>query len=55
MSHVLTAIGYTNEKNMGAIRFSLGRFTKSEDITRLVKELPAMVKVLRDARKNSDF
>ncbi len=55
MSHVLKAIGYTNENNVGAIRFSLGRLTKSEDITRLVKEFPSIVNVLRDARKNSDF
>lgn len=55
MSHVLTAIGYTNENNMGAIRFSLGRFTKSEDITRLVKEFPSIVKVLREVQKKSDL
>lgn len=55
MSHVLTAIGYTDEHNTGAIRFSLGRFTKSEDIARLVKEFPALVKILRDARTKSDL
>lgn len=55
MSHVLTAIGYRDENNTGAIRFSLGRFTKREDITRLGKEFPRIVTVLRDTRKNSDF
>lgn len=55
MSHVLTAIGYRDENNMGAIRFSLGRFTKTEDITRLVKELPSIVMVLREVQKKSDL
>lgn len=55
MSHVLTAIGYTDTNNRGAIRFSLGRFTKREDITRLVKEFPTLVQVLREAQKKSDL
>ncbi len=55
MSHVLTAIGYTDTNNRGAIRFSLGRFTKREDIARLVKEFPTLVQVLREAQKKSDL
>ena len=46
-SHVLLAIGLTHEIAHGSLRFSLGRWTKEEDIDYLLEQLPAIVQNLR--------
>ncbi len=46
-SHVLLAIGLTHEIAHGSLRFSLGRWTKEEDIIYLLEQLPTVVKNLR--------
>jgi cysteine desulfurase len=46
-SHVLLAIGLTHEIAHGSLRFSLGRWTKEEDIDYLLEHLPAIVRNLR--------
>ncbi len=53
-SHVILAIGNEEDKEAGAIRFSLGRETKREDITRTIKELVRIVTLLRTTREQSD-
>ncbi|MEM4337032.1 MAG: cysteine desulfurase NifS [Candidatus Woesearchaeota archaeon] len=47
-SHVIMALGLPIEASHGSLRFSLGRFTTKEDINRVVKELPKIVKQLRE-------
>ena len=46
-SHVLLAIGRSHELAHGSLRLTVGRFTKSEDIDYLLRELPKVVKKLR--------
>ncbi|MBU3935155.1 cysteine desulfurase [Patescibacteria group bacterium] len=46
-SHVLMAMGAGEERAHGSIRFSLGRWTKSEEIDYLLKILPKAVARLR--------
>jgi cysteine desulfurase len=46
-SHVLLAIGLTHEIAHGSLRFSLGRWSKEEDIDYLLENLPAIVRNLR--------
>ena len=46
-SHVLTAMGIPHEQTNGAIRFSLGRETTDEDITRLMEMLQTSVEKIR--------
>ena len=46
-SHVLLAIGLPHEIAHGSLRFSMGRWTKEEDINYLLEQLPAIVKNLR--------
>ncbi|MBI5799019.1 MAG: cysteine desulfurase [Candidatus Yonathbacteria bacterium] len=53
-SHVILAIGKVGEKEAGAIRFSLGRDTKSEDITRVANEVIRLVPTLRAMQANSN-
>ncbi len=53
-SHVILAIGKVVEMESGAIRFSLGRETKREDIMRIVKELARIVPVLLATNTQSD-
>ncbi len=53
-SHVILAIGKTVGNETGAIRFSLGRDTKSEDIARVSKELPRIVELLRTMNIQTD-
>ncbi len=53
-SHVILAIGNAVDKESGAIRFSLGRETKLEDIVRTVKELSRIVTLLRTTTLNGD-
>lgn len=53
-SHVIMAIGKGAGETAGAIRFSLGRSTTREDITRVLKELPPLVVQLRGMRVAGD-
>ena len=46
-SSVLLAIGLTHEVAHGSLRFSMGRWTKKEDIEYLIEQLPAIVAKLR--------
>lgn len=46
-SHVLLAIGRSHEVAHGSLRFSLGRWTKEEDIDYLLEHLPKIVDKLR--------
>jgi cysteine desulfurase len=46
-SHVLLAIGLSHEIAHGSIRFSLGRWTTDEDISRVIEVLPGIVSRLR--------
>lgn len=46
-SHVLMALGENPEDAHGSIRFSLGRWTKNEDIDYVLKVLPKIVERLR--------
>ncbi len=47
-SHVLLAMGRPHELAHGSIRFSFGRFNKEEDVDKVVKVLPGIVKRMRD-------
>jgi len=47
-SHVLLAIGVSHEVAHGSVRFTLGRWTKEEDIDYLLEHLPKVVKKLRE-------
>lgn len=46
-SHVLLAIGLPPEVAHGSVRFTLGRYTKEEDIDYVLEVLPKVVKRLR--------
>ena len=46
-SHVLLAIGRSHELCHGSIRFTVGRFTKTEDIDYLLEHFPKIVSKLR--------
>jgi cysteine desulfurase len=46
-SHVLSAIGTPGPAARGALRFSLGRQTQSDDIDRLLDVLPGIIRKLR--------
>jgi cysteine desulfurase len=48
VSHVLSAIGLPPEIARSSIRISLGRFNKEEDIHIVLRELPEIVKKLRE-------
>jgi cysteine desulfurase len=48
VSHVLDAIGLKPEVARSCIRFSLGRFNTEEDVDLVLKELPDIVKKLRE-------
>lgn len=54
-SHVIMALGGVSEETAGAIRFSLGRATKREDIVRVVRELARVIPLLRKAYTESDI
>ncbi|KKN57497.1 hypothetical protein LCGC14_0561590 [marine sediment metagenome] len=46
-SHTLIAIGLLHEEAHGSLLFSLGRFTKKDDINKIIEFLPKVVKRLR--------
>jgi cysteine desulfurase len=46
-SHVLTAMGVPEERATGALRLSLGRMTRPEDIERVIEVLPPLVERMR--------
>lgn len=46
-SHVLLGIGLAHEIAHGSLRFTMGRWTKEEDINFLLEHLPKIVKTLR--------
>jgi cysteine desulfurase len=46
-SHVLTAIGLKPEEAHGSLRLAMGRFTKEEDVDRVLEVLPGVVERLR--------
>ncbi len=48
VSHVLSAIGLRPEMARASIRISLGRFNKEEDIHIVLRELPEIVRKLRE-------
>ncbi len=47
-SHVTKAMGFADIDAHGAIRFSLGKMNRKEDVDELMKHLPGIVKKLRD-------
>ena len=47
-SHVLLAIGLPHEKAHGSLRLSLGRYNTEEEVDYFLKEIPAIIKRLRD-------
>ncbi len=53
-SHVILAIGNEINVETGAIRFSLGKETKNEDIVHVANEVARLVPLLREARAQSD-
>ncbi|MCK9344937.1 MAG: cysteine desulfurase [Candidatus Pacebacteria bacterium] len=53
-SHVILAIDKAGNGEAGAIRFSLGRETKSEDVTRVANEVIRLVPLLRTMQENSN-
>jgi cysteine desulfurase len=46
-SHVIKALGLSDEASHGSLRFTLGRHTTEDDIEKVLKELPEIVKSLR--------
>lgn len=52
-SHVLLAMGLTEEEARGAQRFSLGHTTTEEDVEKLAGALPGIIAQARDAGRNS--
>ena len=49
-SHVLTAIGLTDEQALSSIRISVGRHNTENDINRVCDVLPAIIRMLRNTR-----
>lgn len=52
-SHVLLAMGLTEEEARGAQRFTLGHTTTEEDVQKLADALPGIISQARDAGRNS--
>ncbi len=51
-SHVLTALGYSPQEAMGALRLTLGRENTAADVDFVTERLPAIVARLRGGRGN---
>ena len=49
-SHVLLAMGLSKEQAVSSLRFSLGRFTRKEDIDRVLEVLPVIIGRIRGIR-----
>lgn len=49
-SHVLLAMGLEEQEALCSVRFSFGRFTRSEEIDRVIELLPAVVERIRALR-----
>ncbi|MFH1742599.1 MAG: aminotransferase class V-fold PLP-dependent enzyme [bacterium] len=47
-SHVLKAMGRTDEEAIGSVRFSLSRYTTAEEIEHVLKVLPGVVESVRN-------
>ena len=47
-SHVLKAIGLTNEKALSSIRISLGRYNTEEEVNKFCDMFPKIIKLLRE-------
>jgi len=47
-SHVLKAMGLSNDKARASLRFSLGRFTTAEEIEKARVAIPRVIAKLRD-------
>ncbi len=52
-SHVLLALGRTPREAKSAIRFTLGKYTKEEEINHVVKVLPPFIRQLRSTSSMS--
>ena len=48
MSHVLSAIGLSQEEARGTLRISLGRLNVEEDVDTILGELPEIIHKLRE-------
>lgn len=46
-SHVLKAMGFTNERARASLRFSFGRYNSAEDLKRACELVPAVIEKLR--------
>jgi cysteine desulfurase len=46
-SHVLTAMGVPQTRATGALRFSLGRMTRADEVERVIEVMPPLVERLR--------
>lgn len=49
-SHVLCAMGYSKREALGALRITLGKHTKKEDMVKTLKVLQSVVEQLRQTR-----
>ena len=49
-SHVLVAMGLEEQEALCSVRFSFGRFTRSEEVDRVIELLPAIVERIRTLR-----
>lgn len=47
-SHVLKAMGFTNERARGSLRFSFGRFNSDQDIETAIAVVPQVIEKLRN-------
>ncbi|MCF6276461.1 MAG: cysteine desulfurase [Candidatus Magasanikbacteria bacterium] len=51
LSHVLRVCGYSKERNLASVRFSLGKNTTKKEIDYVMKFLPGIVENLREVEK----
>jgi cysteine desulfurase len=50
-SHVLKAMGYSNERARGSLRFSFSRFNSESEVTQALQIIPAAVEKLRSMHR----